>query len=117
MPATAVRDGLAGYVPEPHRNALVATVAGVAYVDDSKATNPHAASASLAAYPRFVWIAGGQLKGVDIADLVAGVATGWSGRCCSASTGPRSPRRSRDTPRTSRSWRWRGRMMAPWPRW
>ena len=41
------------------------------YVDDSKATNPHAASASLAAYPRLVWIAGGQLKGVDISDLVA----------------------------------------------
>ena len=72
VPATAVRDGLAGYVPEPHRNALVATVAGVTYVDDSKATNPHAASASLAAYPRLVWIAGGQLKGVDISDLVAG---------------------------------------------
>ena len=71
VPATAVRDGLAGYVPEPHRNAVVATVAGVAYVDDSKATNPHAASASLAAYPRLVWIAGGQLKGVDISDLVA----------------------------------------------
>jgi UDP-N-acetylmuramoylalanine--D-glutamate ligase len=71
VPATAVRDGLAGYVPEPHRNALVATVAGVAYVDDSKATNPHAARASLAAYPRLVWIAGGQLKGVDISDLVA----------------------------------------------
>ncbi len=69
--AAAVRDGLAGYVPEPHRNALVATVAGVAYVDDSKATNPHAASASLAAYPRLVWVAGGQLKGVDISDLVA----------------------------------------------
>jgi UDP-N-acetylmuramoylalanine--D-glutamate ligase len=46
----------------------------VSYVDDSKATNPHAASASLMAYPRLVWIAGGQLKGVDIAELVASVA-------------------------------------------
>jgi UDP-N-acetylmuramoylalanine--D-glutamate ligase len=70
----AVRDGLAGYTPEPHRNALVATVAGVAYVDDSKATNPHAASASLTAYPRIVWVAGGQLKGVDVSGLVAAVA-------------------------------------------
>ena len=69
-----MRDGLAGYVPQPHRNQLVASVAGVAYVDDSKATNPHAAQASLAAYPRIVWIAGGQLKGVDIDDLVAEVA-------------------------------------------
>jgi UDP-N-acetylmuramoylalanine--D-glutamate ligase len=70
VPASAVRDGLAGYVPEPHRNALVANVAGVSYVDDSKATNPHAALASLAAYERIVWVAGGQLKGVDVDDLV-----------------------------------------------
>jgi UDP-N-acetylmuramoylalanine--D-glutamate ligase len=70
----AVRDGLANYVPEPHRNAPVADVAGVHYVDDSKATNPHAASGSLLAYPSIVWIAGGQLKGVDVNDLVATVA-------------------------------------------
>ena len=74
VPPEAVRDGLAAYQPEPHRNAHVATVAGVAYVDDSKATNPHAALASLTAYPRVVWIAGGQLKGVDVTDLVAAVA-------------------------------------------
>jgi UDP-N-acetylmuramoylalanine--D-glutamate ligase len=70
----AIREGLSGYTPQPHRNALVATVAGVSYVDDSKATNPHAALASLSAYPRVVWVAGGQLKGVDINDLVAAVA-------------------------------------------
>jgi UDP-N-acetylmuramoylalanine--D-glutamate ligase len=75
----AVAAGLAGYEPEPHRNALVATVAGVAYVDDSKATNPHAAQASLRAYPRIVWVAGGQLKGVDIDDLVRSVADRLAG--------------------------------------
>ena len=53
---------------------LVATVDGVDYVDDSKATNPHAAGASLAAYPRVVWIAGGLLKGADVDPLVAAVA-------------------------------------------
>jgi len=74
VPAEAVRSALAGYQPQPHRNALVATVAGVSYVDDSKATNPHAALASLTAYPRVVWVAGGQLKGVDISELVATVA-------------------------------------------
>jgi UDP-N-acetylmuramoylalanine--D-glutamate ligase len=74
VPAEAVRDGLAGYTPEPHRNAYVATVAGVDYVDDSKATNPHAALASLTAYPQVVWVAGGQLKGVDVSDLVRTVA-------------------------------------------
>jgi UDP-N-acetylmuramoylalanine--D-glutamate ligase len=77
--AEAVHHGLAGYTPEPHRNALVATAGGVAYVDDSKATNPHAAYASLTAYPRIVWVAGGQLKGVDVSDLVASVADRLAG--------------------------------------
>ncbi|WP_412542264.1 UDP-N-acetylmuramoyl-L-alanine--D-glutamate ligase [Longispora sp. K20-0274] len=75
----AVRAGLAGYTPEPHRNAPVATVDGVLYVDDSKATNPHAAYASLRSYPKVVWVAGGQLKGVDVDDLVAAVAGRLSG--------------------------------------
>ena len=58
---------------------LVATVDGVDYVDDSKATNPHAAGASLAAYPRVVWIAGGLLKGADVDPLVAAVAARLAG--------------------------------------
>jgi UDP-N-acetylmuramoylalanine--D-glutamate ligase len=52
---------------------------GVTWVDDSKATNPHAARASLLAYPRIVWVAGGQLKGVDVDDLVAEVAPRLAG--------------------------------------
>jgi UDP-N-acetylmuramoylalanine--D-glutamate ligase len=79
VPLDAVRRGLEGYEPEPHRNELVATVDGVAYVDDSKATNPHAAVGSLTAYPRVVWVAGGQLKGVDPDDLVATVADRLAG--------------------------------------
>jgi UDP-N-acetylmuramoylalanine--D-glutamate ligase len=70
VPAEAVRGGLRAFVPDPHRNALVATVDGVAWVDDSKATNPHAAAASLAAYDPVVWVAGGLLKGADVDDLV-----------------------------------------------
>ena len=58
VPASAIGHGLAGYVPEPHRNQYVATVEGVDYVNDSKATNPHAAYASLSAYPKIVWVAG-----------------------------------------------------------
>jgi UDP-N-acetylmuramoylalanine--D-glutamate ligase len=77
--AAAIHAGLAGYTPQAHRNAYVATVGGVAYVDDSKATNPHAALASLSAYPRVVWIAGGQLKGVDVTDLVRSVADRLAG--------------------------------------
>ncbi|HMA46211.1 MAG TPA: UDP-N-acetylmuramoyl-L-alanine--D-glutamate ligase, partial [Frankiaceae bacterium] len=68
----AVRDGLVGVRAGAHRNAPVATAGGVAYVDDSKATNPHAAAASLAAYPRVVWIAGGLNKGLGFDDLVRG---------------------------------------------
>jgi len=70
VPADAVRDGLRAFVPDPHRNALVAARDGVAWVDDSKATNPHAAAASLAAHPSVVWIAGGLLKGADVDELV-----------------------------------------------
>jgi UDP-N-acetylmuramoylalanine--D-glutamate ligase len=40
-------------------------------VDDSKATNPHAADAALRAHPRVVWIAGGLLKGAEVDELVA----------------------------------------------
>jgi UDP-N-acetylmuramoylalanine--D-glutamate ligase len=70
--ARAVRDGLRDFRPDPHRIAEVATVAGVTYVDDSKATNPHAAAASLAAYDSVVWVAGGLAKGAVFDDLVAG---------------------------------------------
>jgi UDP-N-acetylmuramoylalanine--D-glutamate ligase len=67
----AVRDGLRSFAPGAHRIARVAEVADVAYVDDSKATNPHAAAASLAAFGSVVWVAGGLLKGAEVEDLVA----------------------------------------------
>ena len=70
VPWKAVGDGLRAYRPGPHRNAVVGHVDGVEYVDDSKATNPHAADASLAAYSSVVWIAGGLLKGADVEPLV-----------------------------------------------
>jgi UDP-N-acetylmuramoylalanine--D-glutamate ligase len=75
----AVAAGLRAFVPDRHRNEKVADVAGVAYVDDSKATNPHAAAASLGSYPRVVWIAGGLLKGADVDALVASVADRLAG--------------------------------------
>jgi UDP-N-acetylmuramoylalanine--D-glutamate ligase len=74
LDANAVRRGLRDFVADPHRNQLVHADGGIRWVDDSKATNPHAARASLLAYPRVVWIAGGQLKGVDVSELVAEVA-------------------------------------------
>ncbi len=68
--AGSVRAGLAAFEPEPHRISFVATVRGVDYVNDSKATNPHAAAASLGAYPSVVWVAGGLLKGAEVDELV-----------------------------------------------
>ena len=70
VPPAAVRNGLRGFVPDPHRIAHVAEIGHVAYVDDSKATNPHAAAAALSAYERVVWVAGGLLKGAEVDDLV-----------------------------------------------
>ncbi|MFI6478054.1 UDP-N-acetylmuramoyl-L-alanine--D-glutamate ligase [Nonomuraea sp. NPDC050663] len=70
VPAEAVRQGLLDFRPDPHRLAHVERVGEVDYVDDSKATNPHAAAAALSAYRSIVWVAGGQLKGADVDELV-----------------------------------------------
>jgi UDP-N-acetylmuramoylalanine--D-glutamate ligase len=66
-----IEAGLRGYAPGRHRNEVVAEADDVTWVDDSKATNPHAAAASLSAYPSVVWVAGGLFKGADIDPLVA----------------------------------------------
>ncbi|MEU7517387.1 UDP-N-acetylmuramoyl-L-alanine--D-glutamate ligase [Streptomyces sp. NPDC042898] len=68
--AKAVRDGLKAFRPDPHRIELVEEIEGVTYVDDSKATNTHAAEASLAAYDPIVWIAGGLAKGATFDEIV-----------------------------------------------
>lgn len=70
----AVRQGLRDFSPAPHRIATVAEIDGVRYVDDSKATNAHAAETSLLAYERVVWIAGGLAKGQAFDELVRRVA-------------------------------------------
>ena len=74
--AADVRAGLRAYRPGRHRVETVATarVAGgtVRYVDDSKATNGHAAAASLASFDAgtVVWVVGGLAKGATFDDLV-----------------------------------------------
>jgi UDP-N-acetylmuramoylalanine--D-glutamate ligase len=73
-PAAAVADALATFRVGRHRAELVAVVDQISYVDDSKATNPHAAEASVLAYPRVVWIAGGLLKGASVHETVARIA-------------------------------------------
>jgi UDP-N-acetylmuramoylalanine--D-glutamate ligase len=67
---SAVRDGLRAFQPDGHRIAVVAEHAGITWVDDSKATNPHAAASSLAAFAPVVWVAGGLAKGARFDDLV-----------------------------------------------
>lgn len=70
VPPTAVRDGLRAFEPAAHRIADAGSAAGVQYVDDSKATNAHAALTSLSAYDSIVWIAGGMAKGQEFDELV-----------------------------------------------
>lgn len=67
----AVREGLRGFDRGEHRIQAVARRDDILWVNDSKATNPHAAAASLSAFASVVWIAGGLSKGVDYSDLVA----------------------------------------------
>jgi UDP-N-acetylmuramoylalanine--D-glutamate ligase len=69
----AVRDGLRAFTPAEHRITEVGRLGGIRFVNDSKATNAHAAAASLAAYSDVVWVAGGQLKGADVDTLVSHV--------------------------------------------
>src|SRR3954471_2423894 len=68
-----VREALRAFRPDGHRIAEVAQVGGVTWIDDSKATNPHAALASLRGYEHVVWIAGGLAKGARFDDLVEDV--------------------------------------------
>jgi UDP-N-acetylmuramoylalanine--D-glutamate ligase len=71
----AVRDALDAFRLDAHRIQPVGEAEGVRYVDDSKATNPHAAAASLGAFGSVVWVAGGLTKGVDVAPLVESVGS------------------------------------------
>ena len=72
--AEAVASALATFTPGAHRVQLVGELDGVRYVDDSKATNPHAALASLSGFDPVVWIAGGRNKGLAFDELVSAVA-------------------------------------------
>ncbi|MCT2057659.1 UDP-N-acetylmuramoyl-L-alanine--D-glutamate ligase [Dietzia cinnamea] len=72
--AEHVAAALRSFTVGAHRAEPVATIDGITYIDDSKATNPHAARTSLLAGGPMVWIAGGLLKGADVEPLVAEVA-------------------------------------------
>lgn len=71
VPLDAIANGLRRFEPHPHRLEPVATVAGVAYVNDSKASDPHATLAALEEMADVVLIAGGRNKGLDLGELAA----------------------------------------------
>jgi UDP-N-acetylmuramoylalanine--D-glutamate ligase len=75
VPAAAIADAVSTFQLGRHRCEVVAVADGISYVDDSKATNPHAAEASVMAYPRVVWVAGGLLKGAALDAEVARIAS------------------------------------------
>jgi len=69
VPADIVAEGIARFPGLPHRQQVVAKVAGVSFVNDSKATNAESAARALACHGRVVWIAGGIAKAGGIAAL------------------------------------------------
>jgi UDP-N-acetylmuramoylalanine--D-glutamate ligase len=62
---------IAGFRPGLHRRSLIGRWDGVAWINDSKATNPHAALAAIAAFESVILIAGGRNKGLDLAPIAA----------------------------------------------
>lgn len=70
VPPQAVAQGLRDLKLGDHRIQTIAEAGGVRWVDDSKATNPHAAASSMRAFDSIVWLAGGQAKGTTFDDLV-----------------------------------------------
>lgn len=66
----AIREALKTFKPGRHRIEEVASINGIKWVDDSKATNPHAAAASIMSHFSVVWIAGGLAKGADMEPLI-----------------------------------------------
>ena len=65
-----IKAALKSFALDSHRIELVLDQDGIQWIDDSKATNPHAAAAALSTFESIIWVVGGLLKGVDISPLV-----------------------------------------------
>ncbi len=70
VPASSISIGLREFKPAKHRIELIAEINGVKFIDDSKATNSHAAIQSILAYQNVIWIGGGDAKGQNLMDLI-----------------------------------------------
>ena len=66
-----IRIAIQSFTPGRHRIELVLEKNGIRWINDSKATNPHAAQASLFSAISSIWIAGGLAKGAQFEDLIA----------------------------------------------
>jgi UDP-N-acetylmuramoylalanine--D-glutamate ligase len=66
----SIKKGLQDFQPAAHRVALVAVINDVRYINDSKATNAHAAQTALRSFENVIWIAGGDSKGQNFDELV-----------------------------------------------
>jgi UDP-N-acetylmuramoylalanine--D-glutamate ligase len=64
-----IREAATGFTAGPHRREVVGTWDGVTWIDDSKATNPHAALAAIRDHDSVVLIAGGRNKGLDVSPI------------------------------------------------
>lgn len=64
-----IREAAAGFTAGPHRRQVVGAWNGVTWIDDSKATNPHAALAAIRDHDSVVLIAGGRNKGLDVSPI------------------------------------------------
>lgn len=71
VPPEDIAAALADFHVAGHRGQVVADIDGIRAIDNSKATNPHAADAALAGVENILWFAGGQLKGADVHELIA----------------------------------------------
>ena len=65
----AIVNAIRSFRPLAHRMEVVAEIEGVRYIDDSKATNPHATLGDLRGLTDVVLIAGGRAKGIDLSSL------------------------------------------------
>ena len=72
---SAIKEGLKNFSTDHHRMELVISKNEISWIDDSKATNPHAAIASLLSYFNVIWIAGGLAKGASMDELVQRTAS------------------------------------------
>ena len=70
IPHETIQKALQEFRPGRHRIETVFESDSISWVDDSKATNPHAAAASLMSHLSVVWIAGGLAKGADMNAMV-----------------------------------------------